>query len=135
MFVSVGKLHDYALSNMNDDGTIANRGSLSTQFDIVTAQTCTERVRQDQERPDSDRLPTKKELRRLMRGVEAKLAEMATKNTSTFNYADYLAYAKFIIVRIGFYNLRRSGEVAAMSLKQFEERTKGKEAGGGFIEI
>ncbi len=124
VIVSVGRLHAYAISNMNNDGSIVKKCTLNTQFDIVTAQTCTERTRQEQERRDVDRLPTKKEMRQLTRGVEEKLVEYSSKKTSSFTYTDYLQYAKYIIVHVGVYNLRRSGEIAAMSLKQFEERAK-----------
>ncbi len=61
------------------------------------------------------------------KGVETELKKFAEKPSKLFTYAEYLQYCKYVIVRIIVYNLRRSGEVAAMSLKQFDERTKGKE--------
>ncbi len=122
---SLGKLHDFAVQNEVDEA-IVGRGALNTQLEIITAQTCTERTRQEQELRDSDRLPTKKEMKRLAKGVEVELKKFADKPSKSFTYAEYLQYCKYVIVRIVVYNLRRSGEVAAMSLKQFDERTKGK---------
>ncbi len=126
MSFSLGKLHDFAIQNEMDEA-IVGKGPLNTQIEIVTARTCMERTRQDQERRDSDRLPTKKEMKRLIKGVEVELKKFSEKASASFTYVEYLQYCKCVIVRTVVYNLRRSGEVAAMSLRQFEERTKGKE--------
>ncbi len=112
--------------NNLDDGNIASRGMLNTQLEVVTAQIATERSRQEQEHLDSDRLPTRKELKWLIGGIEKKLKVLARKRKSSFSYAEYLQYCKYTIARIVTYNLRRSGEVATMSLKQFAHRSKGK---------
>ncbi len=105
-----------------------SRAVLNAQISIVIGQVANERTRQEQEVRDSDRLPTKRELRCLNRGLEKKLGELANRNKSTTTYQQYLQYCKYVIARIVVYNLRRSGEVAAMSVRQFRHRTKGKKS-------
>ncbi len=106
---------------------MATRALLNAQLEVVTSRTATERCRQEAERKDTDRLPSRKEFQDLIRGISERLAKLKLKPKASFTYSEYLTYCKYVIARIVTYNLRRSGEVATMSLKQFAECTKGRE--------
>ncbi len=106
---------------------MATRALLNAQLEVVTSRTATERCWQEAEREDTERLPSRKEFQALMRGISERIEKFKTKTKASFTYSEYLVYCKYVIARIVTYNLRRSGEVATMSLKQFVERTKGRE--------
>ncbi len=125
LLVFTETLHDFAVDHFQGK-VLVSRGVLQAQISIVIGQVANERSRQEQEVKDQDRLPTKSEIRKLNRGTKKKLAELAERPKLSTTYQQYLEYCKYTIARIVVYNLRRSGEVASMSVKQFRCRTKGK---------
>ncbi len=76
----------------------------------------------------SDRLPKKSEIRCLTQRIEKELEDLVKCSKSRTAYSQYLHYCKFLITRIVVYNIKQSGEVAAMAVKQFAHHCKGMES-------